>query len=53
MRLLPNLFAQRPHVAELDFSGVVVDANETNFSNGDNVFGWVSMGKNHILFGCA
>jgi NADPH:quinone reductase-like Zn-dependent oxidoreductase len=41
MKFLPNLFAKRPHVAENDFSGVVVDANGTNFSNGDNVYGWI------------
>jgi len=41
MRLLPNLLAKRPHVAEHDFSGVVVDANGTEFSKGDNVYGWI------------
>ncbi|KAF8968383.1 hypothetical protein BDZ97DRAFT_432692 [Flammula alnicola] len=41
MRLMPNLFMKRPHVAEHDFSGVVIDANGTSFSNGDNVFGWI------------
>lgn len=41
MRTLPNLFANRPHVAEHDFSGVIVDANGTSYSNGDNVFGWI------------
>ncbi|KAF9036600.1 hypothetical protein BJ165DRAFT_1532722 [Panaeolus papilionaceus] len=43
MMKLPNLFAKRPHVAEHDFSGVVVDANGTSFSNGDNVFGFISV----------
>lgn len=41
MSLLPNLLANRPHVAEHDFSGVVVDANGTRFANGDQVFGWI------------
>ena len=47
MRVLPNLFANRPHVAEHDFSGVIVDANGTSYSNGDNVFGWIPSGELH------
>ncbi|KAF8810131.1 NAD(P)-binding protein [Phlegmacium glaucopus] len=41
MRLVPNLFAKRPHVAEHDLSGIIVDSNGTEFSNGDNVYGWI------------
>jgi len=41
MRILPNMFAKRPHIAEHDFSGVIVDSNGTKFSNGDNVYGWI------------
>lgn len=48
MRMLPNLFANRPHVAEHDFSGVIVDANGTSYSNGDNVFGWIPTGELHL-----
>ena len=48
MRVLPNLFANRPHVAEHDFSGVIVDANGTSYSNGDNVFGWIPTSKLHL-----
>ncbi|KDR81831.1 hypothetical protein GALMADRAFT_276498 [Galerina marginata CBS 339.88] len=43
MRFLPNFIAKRPLVAEHDFSGVVVNANGTRFSKGDNVFGWIPM----------
>jgi len=45
MKLLPNLFAKRPHVAEHDLSGVIVDANGTKFANGDNVYGWIPVGR--------
>ena len=45
MRLLPNLFAKRPHIAEHDFSGVIVDSNGTEFSNGDDVYGWIPVGE--------
>jgi len=41
MKFIPNLFANRPHIAEHDFSGVIVDSNGTEFSNGDNVYGWI------------
>ncbi|PPQ72092.1 hypothetical protein CVT24_008379 [Panaeolus cyanescens] len=41
MMKLPNIFSKRPHVAEHDISGVVVDANGTSFSEGDNVFGLI------------
>lgn len=37
MRVLPNVLARRPHIAEHDFSGVVVDANGTNLNYGDDV----------------
>ncbi|KAF8162896.1 hypothetical protein B0H34DRAFT_835459 [Crassisporium funariophilum] len=45
MRFLPNLFAKRPHPAEHDLSGFIVDANGTAFHNGDNIFGWIPTGK--------
>ena len=45
MKFLPNLFAKRPHVAEHDFSGVIVDSNGTKFSNGDDVYGWIPVGE--------
>ncbi|KAJ3504181.1 hypothetical protein NLJ89_g8070 [Agrocybe chaxingu] len=41
MRVLPNFLAKRPHVAEHDFSGVIVDSNGTEFSNGDPIYGWI------------
>ncbi|KAF8190400.1 NAD-P-binding protein [Mycena galopus ATCC 62051] len=37
---LPNFMAGRPHIVqELDAAGIVVDANGTEFKNGDLVFG--------------
>ena len=44
MKWLPDFVARRPLPAEYDFSGVVVDANGTEFSNGDEVFGYISLG---------
>ncbi|KDR81832.1 hypothetical protein GALMADRAFT_152645 [Galerina marginata CBS 339.88] len=41
MKVLPNFIAGRPRVPEFDLSGVIVDANNTRFSNGDQVYGWV------------
>ena len=43
MGLLPNFIARRPHVAEHDFAGVVVDANGTEFENGQEVYGWIPL----------
>jgi NADPH:quinone reductase-like Zn-dependent oxidoreductase len=45
MKLLPNLLARRPQIAEHDFAGVIVDSNGTHFKNGDEVFGWISTGR--------
>lgn len=44
MRLLPN-FANsgRPLAAEHDLSGVIIDGNGTQFSEGDQVFGYISV----------
>jgi len=41
MKLLPNFVDGRPHVAEYDFAGTIVDANDASFKIGDEVFGWV------------
>ncbi|XP_006458527.1 hypothetical protein AGABI2DRAFT_190805 [Agaricus bisporus var. bisporus H97] len=41
MKLLPSFLARRPHIAEHDFAGVIVDSNRTDFKDGDEVFGWV------------
>jgi NADPH:quinone reductase-like Zn-dependent oxidoreductase len=38
-RVMPNFIAHRPNVAEHDLAGVVVDANGSQFTNGDPVFG--------------
>ena len=45
MALLPNFLAKRPHVAEYDFTGLVVNANDTEFENGQAVYGVVGVGK--------
>lgn len=50
MRVVPNIIAGRPHVAEHDFSGVVVDANGTNLNTGDSVYGWIPTGLVFALF---
>ncbi|KAJ3530617.1 hypothetical protein NMY22_g8500 [Coprinellus aureogranulatus] len=42
MKLLPNFIARRPYVPEADFSGTVVDSNDSKeFKVGDEVFGWI------------
>lgn len=42
MSLVPNFAVKRPHVAEYDFTGIVVDANDTAFQNGQAVYGMVN-----------
>ncbi|KAJ7077884.1 hypothetical protein B0H15DRAFT_861309 [Mycena belliarum] len=39
MRTLPDFLDGRPHIAELDMAGVVVDPNGSEFGVGDKVFG--------------
>ncbi|KAF8758838.1 Zinc-binding dehydrogenase [Rhizoctonia solani] len=41
MQLLPNLFSHRPHVAEHDFTGIIVDAGSSNYKVGDAVLGFI------------
>ncbi|KAF8189858.1 hypothetical protein K438DRAFT_1832203 [Mycena galopus ATCC 62051] len=43
MTLAPNFLIRRPHLAENDVAGVVVDPNGSEFSAGDRVFGSPSM----------
>lgn len=43
--LLPNFVHKRPLTAEYDFAGVVVNANGTTWSNGDQIFGWITPGR--------
>lgn len=45
MALLPNFLAKRPHVAEYDFTGIVVNANDTEFESGQAVYGVVGVGQ--------
>lgn len=42
MTIVPSFVWERPYIPEVDFSGVVVDANESQFSNGDQVVGLIS-----------
>ncbi|KAI0340529.1 NAD(P)-binding protein [Trametopsis cervina] len=42
MGLLPNFIAKRPHVAEHDLAGIVVDANGSGFQNGQEVYGMIA-----------
>jgi NADPH:quinone reductase-like Zn-dependent oxidoreductase len=44
MGIVPNFLARRPHVAELDLAGIVVDSNGTEFRAGDKVFGCSNIG---------
>ena len=48
MELVPSFIARRPHVAEHDFTGIVVDANGTELANGQPVYGFVPVRKYHI-----
>ena len=42
MEVIPNWMSKRPYIAEMDFSGVIVDANGTDLNNGQEVFGLVA-----------
>ena len=48
MELVPSFIARRPHVAEHDFTGIVVDANGTELANGQPVYGFVPVRAYHI-----
>ncbi|EIW84972.1 NAD(P)-binding protein [Coniophora puteana RWD-64-598 SS2] len=41
MGFLPNFVARRPLTPEHDFAGTVVDPNGSEYSVGDEVFGWI------------
>ena len=41
---VPKFFYKRPHVAEFDLAGFVVDGNGTELSNGDLVYGFLGVG---------
>lgn len=43
MGLLPNFLAKRPLTAENDLSGIIVDAGDSKFKNGDRVFGFIEV----------
>lgn len=44
MSFMPNFIMKRPHVAEHDFTGVVVDANDTQETPGQAVWGFIPVG---------
>ncbi|CEL52090.1 alcohol dehydrogenase [Rhizoctonia solani AG-1 IB] len=41
MQLLPNILSRRPHVAEHDFTGIIVDAGTSDYKVGDAVLGFI------------
>lgn len=41
MKLIPNFILKKPYIPEHDLAGIVVDANDTEFQNGDEVFGFI------------
>jgi len=45
MGTLPNILSKRPHPAEHDLAGVIVDANGTSFANGDDIIGFIPVCK--------
>ena len=50
MGLLPNVLARRPHAAEHDFTGLIVDSNGSDLENGQAVYGFIPVRE---LFGAA
>ncbi|KAG8934052.1 hypothetical protein FRC02_010644 [Tulasnella sp. 418] len=46
MKTMPNFMAKRPRTAEYDFSGVVVKENNSGYTIGDEVYGWVPAAPN-------
>jgi NADPH:quinone reductase-like Zn-dependent oxidoreductase len=49
MGLLPNFITKRPHVAEHDFAGIVINGNGTRFKNGQEVYGQTGVGKQNLF----
>lgn len=43
LKLAPDWWMKRPHVVESDLAGTIVDSGDSNFTNGDEVFGWVAL----------
>ena len=41
MGLLPNVIANRPHVAEHDFTGLVADSNGSELTDDQAVYGFI------------
>lgn len=41
MGLLPGFVLKRVNAAEYDLAGVIVDANGSEFKEGDEVYGWI------------
>jgi NADPH:quinone reductase-like Zn-dependent oxidoreductase len=52
MKMMPDFLGQRPYIPEHDFSGVVVDSNDSKeYSNGDQVYGWIRLGRLSLSHG--
>jgi NADPH:quinone reductase-like Zn-dependent oxidoreductase len=45
MTTVPNVIARRPITPEYDLAGVIVDANGSEFSAGDEVIGFIPLGE--------
>ncbi|KZT11465.1 NAD(P)-binding protein [Laetiporus sulphureus 93-53] len=43
MDMLPGFILKRPYVPEYDLAGVIVDTNGSEFNNGDEVFGFLTV----------
>lgn len=44
MGFLPGFVLRRVNAVEYDLAGVIVDANGSEFKEGDEVYGWISFG---------
>ncbi|KAF8172608.1 NAD(P)-binding protein [Mycena galopus ATCC 62051] len=49
LRSVPNFLTGRPHVVGMEFAGIVVDPNGSEFSSGDRVFGVSPFPKAGVL----
>lgn len=49
MGLVPNFMTKRPHAAEHDFAGIVINGNGSRFENGQEVYGQTGAGQPYTL----
>ncbi|KAG6845017.1 hypothetical protein H0H87_001538 [Tephrocybe sp. NHM501043] len=47
MGFFPDFIRGRPIPSGMDLSGVIIDANDTEYSNGDQIYGFMSLGLCH------